>query len=29
MGRPVPIDELERQPQIYRPGQDVAQAVNP
>jgi EAL domain-containing protein (putative c-di-GMP-specific phosphodiesterase class I) len=24
MGRPVPTDELERQPQIYRPGQDAA-----
>ena len=24
MGRPVPIDELERQPQVYRPRQDAA-----
>jgi EAL domain-containing protein (putative c-di-GMP-specific phosphodiesterase class I) len=24
MGRPVPIDELERQPQVHRPRQDAA-----
>jgi EAL domain-containing protein (putative c-di-GMP-specific phosphodiesterase class I) len=24
MGRPVPIEELERQPQVYRPRQDAA-----
>ena len=24
MGEPVPIDELERQPQVYRPHQDAA-----
>jgi hypothetical protein len=29
MGRPAPIDELERQPPVYRPRQDVAQAVTP
>ena len=27
IGWPVPIDELERQPQVYRPRKDAAQAV--